>query len=228
MQAQQPQRVIDYNHSLVKQAVQLLQQAWGTHMVLGINQDGTTAGMAAVEMPWPLAVPNDSSSSSRAKIEACGAGILAAQGSSSSPYNASAAAAAAEEPLKVVTVAVNGTAAEAHIPATAAAAAAATAAAAVPATVVAVAVNGAAVEADVAAALALGSAAAWAQPSAAAAAALNKYLREVHCIEVPVAYVAGRLFVRISAQVYNNIGDYQALADAVLGLAAAAAAAKRQ
>jgi hypothetical protein len=221
MQALQPQRVVDYNHSLVKQAVQLLQQAWGTHMVLGISHDGTTAGMAAVEMPWPLAVP---SSSSSARHEATVAGVTAAEGSDSSSLDnapaAAAAAAAADEPAKTVTVAVNGTAMEAV--------AAAAAAAVEPApTVIAVAVNGAAVEADVSAALAMGSAAAWAQPSAAAAAALNKYLREVHCIEVPVACVGGRLFVRISAQIYNNIGDYQALADAVLGLAAVAAAAKQ-
>jgi hypothetical protein len=223
MQALQPQRVIDYNHSLVKQAVQLLQQAWGTHMVLGISQDGTTAGMAAVEMPWPLAIPDSSSSSRRHEAAAAGGTPAEGSGTSSSIDNAftSAAAAAAEEPAKTDAVAVNCTAVEAV--------AAAVAAAAKPAsTVIAVAVNGAAVEADVAAALAVDSTAARAQPSAAAAAAFNKYLREVHCIEVSVAYVGGRLFVRISAQVYNNIGNYQALADAVLGLAAAAAAAAEQ
>lgn len=177
LQALQQQRVIDYNHSLVKQAVQLLQQAWGTRMVLGISRDGTTAGMAAVEMPWPLSIPHSSSSSSSNGV--CRAGEAGEGGSYSGLDNAPAAAEAAA--ATAVIVAVNGVAADA------------------------------------------GGVGAWEYPSAAAAAAINKYLREVHCIEVPVACIGGRLFVRISAQIYNSISDYQALADAVLGLAAAAA-----
>ncbi|KAF6258814.1 pyridoxal phosphate-dependent transferase [Scenedesmus sp. NREL 46B-D3] len=180
MQALHPQRVMDYNHSLVRRAVQLLQQAWGTHMVLGIKQNGTTAGMAAVQMPWPLALPRSSSCS-----ETSTEGETAAAGGSI-PGNAPAAAAA--EPTTAVAAAV--------------------------------AVHGVAGDAD--------GAAAWAHPSAAAAAALNKYLREVQCIEVPVTCVAGQLFVRISAQIYNSIADYEALAGAVLQLAAAAAATEQQ
>lgn len=38
-----------------------------------------------------------------------------------------------------------------------------------------------------------------------------KFLRE-HRIEVPVIAIAGRLWVRISAQVYNELSDYEALA----------------
>jgi hypothetical protein len=174
LQALQHQRVIDYNHSLVKQAVQLLQQTWGPGLVLGINKDGTTAGMAAVEMPWPLAIPTSSSSSNVVGKAA----DPAADGSSSSRSDNAPAAAA-------VNVAVNGIAAAANAPAA--------------------------------------GGPSWDAASAAPALAINKYLREVHCIEVPVACVEGRMFVRISAQIYNNIADYQALADAVLGLAAAAA-----
>ena len=39
-------------------------------------------------------------------------------------------------------------------------------------------------------------------------------------IEVPVKNVRGRLYVRISAHVYNRISDYEALAEAVAGAAA--------
>ena len=39
-------------------------------------------------------------------------------------------------------------------------------------------------------------------------------LREEHHIEVPVFPIEGRLWVRISAQVYNELSDYQALARA--------------
>lgn len=43
-----------------------------------------------------------------------------------------------------------------------------------------------------------------------------------YAIEVPVKTLKGRLYVRISAHVYNVIADYQKLADAVLAIAAAA------
>jgi hypothetical protein len=148
-------------------------------MVLGISEDGTTAGMAAVEMPWPLAVPIDSSSSSSSDGVRNAGEAAVANGKNYSSSGAAAATAAAE--AKAAVVAVNGVVADAS------------------------------------------GSAGCGMPTAAAAAAINKYLREAHCIEVPVACVGGRLFVRISAQIYNNVGDYQALADAVLGLAAAAA-----
>jgi selenocysteine lyase/cysteine desulfurase len=45
-------------------------------------------------------------------------------------------------------------------------------------------------------------------------------LRGTHSIEVPVACAAGRLWCRVSAQVYNELGDYERLADAVAQLAA--------
>ena len=38
-----------------------------------------------------------------------------------------------------------------------------------------------------------------------------KLLRE-HNIEVPIHAIGGRLWVRISAQVYNEMSDYEALA----------------
>ena len=34
--------------------------------------------------------------------------------------------------------------------------------------------------------------------------------------QVPVKYISGQLYVRISAHVYNTLEDYQRLADAVL------------
>ena len=37
-------------------------------------------------------------------------------------------------------------------------------------------------------------------------------LRREHAIEVPIIAINGRLWVRISAQVYNELSDYEALA----------------
>lgn len=51
----------------------------------------------------------------------------------------------------------------------------------------------------------------------AAAAALHGRLRERR-IEVPVACVGGELWVRISAQVHNEMADYARLADAVASM----------
>jgi len=49
----------------------------------------------------------------------------------------------------------------------------------------------------------------------AGAAALHDQLWRDHRIEVPVIPLAGRLWLRISANVYNEIEDYQRLADAL-------------
>ena len=54
------------------------------------------------------------------------------------------------------------------------------------------------------------------------AARLQQHLREAHRIEVPVICCQGRLYCRISAQAYNAIGQYEALADAVAALVVAA------
>jgi isopenicillin-N epimerase len=48
-----------------------------------------------------------------------------------------------------------------------------------------------------------------------AAAAVHDYLWQDRRIEIPVPVFAGRLWVRISAQIYNRIDDYQRLADAL-------------
>jgi isopenicillin-N epimerase len=48
---------------------------------------------------------------------------------------------------------------------------------------------------------------------AGAAAALHDRLWLDHRIEVPVIPLTGRLWFRISAQAYNEIEDYQRLAD---------------
>lgn len=48
------------------------------------------------------------------------------------------------------------------------------------------------------------------------AVAINRHLWEKHRIEVPVIAFADRLWVRISAQIYNDLGDYRRLADALL------------
>lgn len=57
-------------------------------------------------------------------------------------------------------------------------------------------------------------------PSAQLAGSVHAALRSRHAIEVPVAYAAGRLWCRISAQIYNELADYRRLAEAVLQLAA--------
>lgn len=44
---------------------------------------------------------------------------------------------------------------------------------------------------------------------------LNRHLQKVHGVQVPVSVWEGRLWVRVSAQIYNTLGDYQALADAI-------------
>merc|ERR1711933_60473 len=40
-------------------------------------------------------------------------------------------------------------------------------------------------------------------------------------VEVPVKVLSGRLYVRISAHIYNELADYEVLRDAVLELASA-------
>jgi isopenicillin-N epimerase len=50
------------------------------------------------------------------------------------------------------------------------------------------------------------------------AAAVHDRLWADHRIEVPIVPFAGRLWVRVSAQAYNDLDDYRRLADAVLGM----------
>jgi isopenicillin-N epimerase len=142
LEALGPADVVKYNHGLVKQAVHVLTKAWGPGLaVLGIGADGSTAGMAAVQLPAGLSVP---------------AGTMAAAATEATGTTAAAAArggsCSSQEPLPY---------------------------------------------------------------TPAGAAALNLLLRHDHHIEVPVACMEGRLFVRISAQVYNRLGDYQRLAEVV-------------
>ena len=49
------------------------------------------------------------------------------------------------------------------------------------------------------------------------AARLHDRLIDEHAIEVPVFALDGSLWVRVSAQVYNQIGDYARLAEALGG-----------
>lgn len=48
--------------------------------------------------------------------------------------------------------------------------------------------------------------------------ALNDRLWREHGIEVPIIPFGGRLWVRVSAQIYNEMADYRRLADALLAL----------
>lgn len=134
LHALQLPRVMRHNHGLARRAALMLQAAWGTTQQLGVGADGATAGMVAVQLPWPLALP------------------LPQDGG--------------------------------------------------------------------------GDEAAAAAPTAAHAAALNRHLREAGRVEVPVACVAGSLWARISAQVYNSMADYERLKDAVLALVVADAEAR--
>jgi isopenicillin-N epimerase len=54
--------------------------------------------------------------------------------------------------------------------------------------------------------------------SPADASRLRDALLFDRAIEVQVHAAQGRLYVRISAQIYNEIGDYERLADAVITL----------
>ena len=47
------------------------------------------------------------------------------------------------------------------------------------------------------------------------AQALQDWLHHTHRIEVPVKRVDGRLYVRISAAIYNEMSDYERLAEAL-------------
>jgi isopenicillin-N epimerase len=53
-------------------------------------------------------------------------------------------------------------------------------------------------------------------PTPESAATVHAYLWEMHRVEVPVIAFADRLWVRISAQIYNEIADYRRLADALM------------
>jgi isopenicillin-N epimerase len=48
-----------------------------------------------------------------------------------------------------------------------------------------------------------------------AAAGLHDRLLDRHRIEVPIIAHGGRLWVRISAQIYNELADYRRLAEAL-------------
>ncbi len=53
-------------------------------------------------------------------------------------------------------------------------------------------------------------------PDASGAGRVNRWLRERHSIEVPVAFVGGRLWCRLSAQIYNVPEDYARLGRVVV------------
>jgi len=52
------------------------------------------------------------------------------------------------------------------------------------------------------------------------APALHAHLLEAKGIEVPISWWQDRLWVRISAQIYNTWGDYEALREAISELVA--------
>ncbi len=60
-----------------------------------------------------------------------------------------------------------------------------------------------------------------AEATAAGAAVAHDVLWDGHRIEAPVHAVAGALWLRVSAQIYNDIAEYRRLAEAVLGAAPA-------
>jgi isopenicillin-N epimerase len=154
LQLLQPEEVSRYNHNLVKDGTKLLQQAWGTELALGIAEDGSTAGMVAVQIPWPLALVSTSSdeNSSNPRQDGPAAAVVQVNRGHTAGQREHQAGQSAEQ-LSV--------------------------------------------------------------PTAEAAVALNKLLRNKYKIEVPVACVAGMLWCRISAQIYNSLQDYQRLADVV-------------
>jgi isopenicillin-N epimerase len=45
--------------------------------------------------------------------------------------------------------------------------------------------------------------------------ALHERLQNDHRVQVPVLAIGGALWVRVSAQVYNDMDDYERLADAL-------------
>ncbi|GAB4814813.1 hypothetical protein N2152v2_001859 [Parachlorella kessleri] len=58
----------------------------------------------------------------------------------------------------------------------------------------------------------------WCEPTSATAEALHAALRWRFQIEVPVICLRGKLYVRLSAQIYNQLDDYRRLGSAVLEL----------
>ena len=48
--------------------------------------------------------------------------------------------------------------------------------------------------------------------------ALHDHLLNKRKIEVPINFWEGKLWVRISAQIYNTMADYEALREAISGL----------
>lgn len=50
------------------------------------------------------------------------------------------------------------------------------------------------------------------------ATALHDHLLSKRKIEVPINFWEGKLWVRISAQIYNAMADYEALREAISGL----------
>jgi isopenicillin-N epimerase len=54
---------------------------------------------------------------------------------------------------------------------------------------------------------------------AASTIVVHDVLRDVYRTEIPVAFWEGRMWVRLSAQMYNRMEDYAQLARAIRGLA---------
>jgi isopenicillin-N epimerase len=147
-------RITAYNHGLAKAAAAMLLRAWGTRGVLGIAADGSTAGMVAIELPWPLAIDsggNGGGCEQQPQVRLAVHGVVQQQQQQSQLQD------------------VGG------LP-----------------------------------------------PTADDAGALNLALRTRHAIEVPVACIDGVLWVRISAQVYNHMADYERLRDVIGGMKAGA------
>lgn len=67
----------------------------------------------------------------------------------------------------------------------------------------------------------------WPADQAQATSTDAKYMQDLlhlhHAIECPVKCIMGRLYVRISVHVYNELKDYERLGEAVSAIAAAAA-----
>lgn len=61
---------------------------------------------------------------------------------------------------------------------------------------------------------------AWGAATSAHAKTVQDALHYAHRVECPVKCIQGRLFVRVSAFIYNDRDDFRRLGDAVLGMAA--------
>lgn len=194
--------VLHYNHTLVRDAADVLLNRWHTQGCFGLSDDGSNAGMVAIELPSPLQVLADSrldsasasgTSSSRTGLWTLSSSLSSSFGSrakSTQPVTAGeAGASSSSNSMGLIPEDSSNLQHRSDNPSNSAAA--------------------------VSSNTASSSGSCSIPVSPAGAAALNQLLRQRYSIEVPVACMAGCLWVRISAEIYNEMRDYQRLADVI-------------